>query len=154
MRCTRFATLPLVALWVGLMLVAAPSSAASPCKEASTAFEDAASAYMKSGPQAFIERFLQGSAFAVRMGATEAIAQLQQIEDVHGALQGWSSLSLKELGPRSCYLVASLEYVGGPAFTAVLYYAKKEGAVPISTRLEADPEKIFSVSALIDDRAR
>ena len=147
-----FASAP---LWTAMLLLPSASLGGTACTGAATAFADAASVYMKSGPQAFMERFVQGSAFAVREGTVEAVARLQQIEQVHGPLQAWSSISLKDLGPRSCYLVASLEYADGPAFTAVLYYAKKGGTVPISIRLEADPEKIFSLPALIErPRAR
>jgi hypothetical protein len=100
------------------------------------------------GQQAFVERFVRGSPLAERMAA-EGAEQLRHIEAVLGPIQGFSVISRKSLGARSCYVVGVLEYTNGPAFTGVLYYARPEGSVPISLRLEAEPDEVFTYPVLI-----
>lgn len=154
MRSMPSITYRLFAVWSLQMLFTGTAFAATACSQASSAFGDATSAYLKGGAQAFVDRFLHGSAFPVRVSTSDAVSQLKQIEAVHGAVEGWSPISLKELGARSCYLVGILEYANGPAFAGVLYYITKDGPAPVSIRLEGEPDKVFSAPALIDERSR
>jgi hypothetical protein len=125
-----------------------PASAGSACAAAASTLSDAAAVYVKKGQQAFVERFVRGSPLAERMAA-EGAEQLRHIEAVLGPIQGFSVISRKSLGARSCYVVGVLEYTNGPAFTGVLYYARPEGSVPISLRLEAEPDEVFTYPVLI-----
>lgn len=136
-----------------LALSASPAWGASACDIAATMFSEAVAVYKENGKEAFMERFLRDSPLRNKL-SVDGAQHLQTVEKALGPFQGGSVLSSKSLGDRACYVVAVLEFESGPAFTAAMYYSRKEGAVPLSFRMEAEPEKVFSTPALIQSRSR
>lgn len=132
------------------VLATSSMAADSGCAVASAEFADAVASYQKNGRTAFIERFLRGGPLADKL-AVEGAQHLLTVERTLGPFQNGSVLSAKRLGERACYVVAVLEYESGPAFLSSMYYSSKSGAVPLSLRVEAEPEKVFSTPALISD---
>ena len=139
--------------WLAAPLIASaclPAFSDSSCRAASASFVDAISHYKKDGRQAFMDRFLRGGPLGEKM-ATEGSEHLLNIERVLGPFEDGAVLSAKALGGRACYVIAALEYESGPAFIASTYYTARNGTFPMSLRVEAEPEKMFSTPALISD---
>lgn len=132
-------------------LFTTPLFAGSSCDAASSDFGKAAAVYLKGGRVALVDYLLATGPLSRQAGNAEGARNLQQLEDVHGPLQGLTLLSAKGLGKRTCYVVSVLEYANGPAFMTVMYYGSKDAAVPITLRFDAEPERIYSIPALIND---
>jgi hypothetical protein len=122
--------------------------AASACRSAVDSFQTAVQTYVSDGRETFVRRFVSDGPLApnASKGVQE---QLSAIESALGTIQGASVLSAKELGARNCFVVAVLEYTNGPAYLVSNYYVRSGGIVPTSLRLEGDPDKAFSATALI-----
>lgn len=120
------------------------------CVAAAATFTEATKVYVKEGNAAFMERLLRDGPLAGDKRALSQAQALQQIEQFFGPIQNSSVISAKELGNRTCYVVAVLEYASGPAFAVATYYQGKKGVGPTSMFFKTEPETVFPNTLLVE----
>lgn len=138
------------ALLMGVLgLLSVCASASSVCDSASKELVAAVDVYKEEGNQAFMKRLLKNGPLETDARSISQSQSLGQIEQFFGSLEGFSILSTKQLGNKSCYIISVLEYEKGPAFAVTNYYSGVTGTGATSMFFRTEPEAILPQEFLI-----
>jgi len=133
-----------------IMVVTQNALAESVCDIAQKNFLASIETYKEKGGEEFLRSIFKDGPLD---GDKRSLAQAQglnQIEQFFGVLEGSSVLSTKQLGAKSCYLIAILEYKNGPAFAVANYYKGAKGAHVTSMFFKTEPEAILPQEFLVN----
>ncbi|MEJ2765943.1 hypothetical protein VV869_18475 [Photobacterium sp. MCCC 1A19761] len=114
------------------------------CSVAEKDFNQEFNVYKKDGNAAFLKSMVAGGPLETDTSSLEKMKILTIVEKYLGNIESLSIFSRKQLGNKTCYLSAVLEYHGGPILAFITYYDAPNSPTITSINIETNIQKMLA----------